>query len=387
MTAAPSRELMRTAMSLGEPERVPVMCQLAIGHTLIQTGVDPFDFFHSNEAYADALLRVRELYNFDGILIHKPGRVPWDDLIDRVDRGGSFPVVHLRDGARIECRADDDPYFRMDPPTPWPEFETIDPENPWGWAPPAFQRWSLHKGSAPLWRRPEDFPDYYYGCIDRVRAAVGDRISVHGEVRAPLDHMVMFGGIENAMIAILTAPEHAHRLMASFAEMAAAWAVAQVRRGCDAIKISSPFAGGGFLSPDMYREWIVPYESVIAAAVRDAGAFVYTHTCGIIGDRLDLMVETGIHGIETLDPPPLGTVDLFEAKQLLRDRLFIKGNVDPVNGLWRNSTEGARETIERVFEIGRQGGQYVLSTACSVAPPTPPERVRMLAEVALNHAG
>ncbi len=371
---------MREAMALGRPERVPVMCQLAIGHTLQQTGVDPVDFFLSSDAFAAALLHVREIYDFDGILIHKPGRVCFDDLIDRIDRDAPHPILFLNDGARIECRRNDDPYYRAESGIAWPEFPDINPDNPWEWAPESFRRWAIHKGSPPGWRKPEDFPEYYYGCIDRVLEAAGEDYSVHGEVRAPLDHMIMFGGIENAMIALLMYPDHAHRLLAAFAEMSAAWAVAQVRRGCDAIKISSPFAGGGFLSPEMYREWIVPYERRVADAVRAEGAFVYTHTCGAIGDRLDLMAECGIHGIETLDPPPLGTVELPEAKRLLRDRLFIKGNVDPVNGLWRNSREEAREVVRQVYAIGREGGQYILSTACSVAPPTPRANVRLLAE-------
>lgn len=43
------------------------------------------------------------------------------------------------------------------------------------------------------------------------------------------------------------------------------------------------------------------------------------------------MSETGIDGIDTLDPPPLGTVELAEAKSRFGDRFFLKGNLDAVN--------------------------------------------------------
>ncbi len=85
-----------------------------------------------------------------------------------------------------------------------------------------------------------------------------------------------------------------------------ALAVAQVRGGADAIKISSPFAGMGFLAPAMYEEFIIPFERHIAEAVKAEGAYVYTHTCGGIGDRLDLMVKSQVSGIECLDPPAAG---------------------------------------------------------------------------------
>jgi uroporphyrinogen-III decarboxylase len=168
--------------------------------------------------------------------------------------------------------------------------------------------------------------------------------------------------------------------MDTFTDMAVAWGVAQARRGCHAIKVSSPYGGAGFLSPDQYREWVLPYERRIAEAVKAEGAFCYDHTCGAIGDRLELMCETGIDGIETLDPPPLGTVELSEAKRLLKDRLFIKGNVDPVNTILNKDRAQARTDIEHVCEVGQRGGQYILSTACSVPPRAPPENVREMTE-------
>ena len=65
----------------------------------------------------------------------------------------------------------------------------------------------------------------------------------------------------------------------------------------------------------------------------------YTHTCGAIGDRLDLMADTGLDGIDTLDPPPLGTVDLARAKAEFGERLFFKGNLDAVNEMLQADDE------------------------------------------------
>jgi hypothetical protein len=377
--AAP-KELMRGAMAMGEPERVPAMCQLAIGHTLLQSGAHPVDFFLSNDAYADALLRVREMYGFDGILLHKPGRDPhFGGLIAGIDRDAATPRITLPDGAWIDCTRDDDPYLRgvaLERPAC---VADIDPADPLAWAPPAFVEWCRHKGTA-NWRSPGDFPEYYYGAIDRVLAAAGAEFSVHGEVRAPLDHFLNIVGMEDGLLAMAMEPDACAALMETFTAWCAAWAVAQVRRGCDAVKVSSPYAGAGFISRPMYEEWVVPYERRVAQAVRAEGAFVYTHTCGAIGDRLDLLVATEIHGIETLDPPPLGTVDLAAAKRELRDRLFIKGNIDPVNSLLRKTRDAAREDVAQAYETGREGGQFILSTACSVAPRTPPENVRLLAD-------
>jgi uroporphyrinogen-III decarboxylase len=75
-------------------------------------------------------------------------------------------------------------------------------------------------------------------------------------------------------------------------------------------------------------------------------------------------------------------VDLAEAKRFLGGRAFIKGNIDPVNTLLAGSTEAVREDCWRRLAIGAPGGGYILSSACSVAPRTPPENLLVLAEAA-----
>jgi uroporphyrinogen-III decarboxylase len=358
------------------------MCQLSIGHQLLVTGVDPVDYFLDSSVYADTLLTMREGYRFSGILLHKPGRDPkLPGLLARSKDSEGVPCLTFPDGARIRCRHDDDPMFLGGDGFQQPEeVEDLDPDQPLAWAPESYRHWCSHKGTAP-YETPEAIPDYWFDAVRKVRARVGDEFAVHGEVRSPLDHLFAVLGMQNGLMGLLTAPGHSRAVLNTVTRWSIAFAVAQVRAGCDAIKLSSPYAGAGFISRDQYREWVVPCERGIAEAVRAEGAAIYTHTCGAIGDRLDLMAETGVNGIEALDPPPLGTTDLAEAKQHLRDRLFVKGNVNAV-ALRTCSVEEARTQIRQTLEIGRQGGQYILSSACSIAPTTPPENVEQFAAVA-----
>jgi len=68
------RERVAIAMQLGEPDRVPVMCQLAIGHYFLRSGLDPIDIWYSGEAFGEALVSLQRRYGFDGILVNLPGR-------------------------------------------------------------------------------------------------------------------------------------------------------------------------------------------------------------------------------------------------------------------------------------------------------------------------
>jgi uroporphyrinogen-III decarboxylase len=127
---------------------------------------------------------------------------------------------------------------------------------------------------------------------------------------------------------------------------------------------------------------VVPYEKRVTEAVKAAGAVVYTHTCGKIGDRLDLMEETGTQGVDTLDPPPLGNGDLAVAKRDFGERLFFKGNMNSVALLaYQTKEEVIAEAASRI-EIGKPGAGYILSTACSVAPGVEPWKLELLTPLA-----
>ena len=62
--------------------------------------------------------------------------------------------------------------------------------------------------------------------------------------------------------------------------------------------------------------------------------------------------------------------------------LFVKGNIDPVNTLLFGSPETIEADARRRLAAGAARGGYILSTACSIAPHTPPEHVEMLAGLA-----
>ena len=88
------------------------------------------------------------------------------------------------------------------------------------------------------------------------------------------------------------------------------------------------------------------------------------------------------HSADTLDPPPLGTVHLDQAKTEYGDRFFFKGNLDAVNEMLHADDATFEQAVKDRIEIGKPGSGYILSSACSVAPHVKPERLQRLAEIA-----
>jgi len=225
-------------------------------------------------------------------------------------------------------------------------------------------------------------PEHSFDIVDLIVAKVGAETSVHGEVTSPFDYYLRLFGHTQALIGLLDDPQQAKEILERYTEGVVRLACGLIAHGVDAVKVSSPYAGSGFISPRFYRDFVMSYEGRIAKAVRGLGIPAYIHTCGAVNDRLEMMVKAGFSGIECLDPPPLGDVELADAKRRVGDRAFIKGNIDPVHILLGGTVEEVRQDAKSKLKVGKPGGGYILSTACSIAPFTPRENVQILAEVA-----
>lgn len=336
-----SRERVNRAMRGETPDRVPVWCLLSLEHIIsrgMKNGVLPTTIEELIEA--ECLLTKR--YNFDGALIYLPGNLRWSNIEEFIHR--SINSVPVGDASHV--------------------FEEADPES---------------------WDR-EDIQykhEQFYSSF-LARNILGEDYHIGGWAADGFSRAIQwFPSLEEAMMATITDPVRFKALVDYFDDVSIAWAKAQIEFGkLESIQISSPYAGASFISVDAYKKFVFPSVKKMAEALKPLSGFSYLHTCGFIGDRLELMAETGIDGLECMDPPPLGDVTLADAKKRVGHKLFLKGNIDSVNILLQGTDQIVEKTIGEALKYGMPGGGYVLSTACSVAPQVPPERVQRLAEIA-----
>jgi hypothetical protein len=366
------RERVAAAMRGGTLDRVPFMCQLSLGHYFLHSGLDPVDVWHDTHAFAEALLRLRSRYGFDGILVNLPGRDPrWRERVTGVVADGSARRVAWLDGRETIVPPHDNPRALLpDGGTPGLALDDVDPERCRYVEPHDIGGLRIHEEQLPPWR---------WDTLRLVRERAAD-VSVHGEVFSPFSQLLELVGPKQGLTALVDDADRVKACLRALCEGALEVMVGCARVGVDAVLISSAFAGGGFISRAHYQEFVLPFERGAIAGFKAAfpRTPVYTHTCGRIGDRLDLIEATGTDGIDTLDPPPLGDVDLAEAKRKVGGRLFLKGNIDPVQTVLRGSREECFAAARGRLEAAMEGGRYVLSTACSVPPAAPPENVAAL---------
>jgi uroporphyrinogen-III decarboxylase len=360
-----SYERMHLAMAHQKPDRVPVMCQLSLGYMEKHGGERPFDFYFNPESMARALMKTRRDLQFDGVLLNVTFAENWAETyrsaqIEQVDGAERYT---LADGRVYEDRNQLLSLVYDPGRPPAPDIEDVDPDK------------------VPLRLDYSNDMVLHRMVVEQGRR---EQVSVHGEIVSPLDCLCELLGLENALMAMVLDGEKCKVLLERYVAQCVAFAKAQIDVGVDAMKISSPYAGGSFISRPFYAQFVMPYEREVVRGIRAYAPHIpiYTHTCGFIGDRLELMAESGIDGLECMDPPPLGNTRLEDAKATVGDRLFLKGNLDSVNVLLKVTPETLEPFVREMLRCGAPGGGYILSTACSVAPGVDPAVLRQLAVLA-----
>ena len=367
-----SKERVKAAMNLQHPDRVPLMCQFSIGSMMTQLKPNPAEFWYDKNVFAEGLIRLCEMFRFDGILVSLHGHSDkWkkDLLHYECVNEGNYKLTYP-DRTEIHSWTDL-PLVAFSQKKVLPAIEDIDVAKD---IPseinyiPVSQNLYFDLDKASL-----------FDIFDIIYAKVGDSVSIHGEITSPFDYFLDLVGYENGLIALIMEPDKCKLIIEKFANGILDLAVQMCDKPIDAIKVSSPFAGMGFISSEQYIEFVLPYEQKIISAIRAKGVHVYIHTCGSITDRLELMRESKTSGLECLDPIPVGNVDLEDAFERIGNDLFIKGNIDSVNSLLYADDAKAESDVRKIIETGkREGRGFILSTACSIAPMVTKERLLML---------
>jgi len=370
-----SKERINYAMDLQRPDKVPLMCQFSIGSMLQQLQPDPVEFWYNKNIFADGLVKLCKIFKFDGILVSLHGHSDnWrNELIKKQQLDGGKYKLIFKD--RIEIHSLGDlPFVTFQENRKTFDIEEIDVENDIStvidYIPVSNNLYFRLDTTNP------------FEIFDIVYQKVGEEYSIHGEITSPFDYFLDLLGLQDGLISLIMNPDKCKSILNKFTNGILEIAVKMCSKHIDAIKVSSPFAGMGFISLDQYKEFILPYEERIIKAVRKEGKHVYIHTCGSIGDRLELMRESNASGLECLDPPPIGNVDLNNAFERVGGDLFIKGNIDSVNSLLYADEEKAARDVLQIIETGKTKGKgFILSTACSIAPMVAKERLAMLSQM------
>lgn len=198
--------------------------------------------------------------------------------------------------------------------------------------------------------------------VHHFRRQAGGRVPIMGWVEGALAEAADLRGVSTLLTDLYDRPEWVHDLLEVCAEVEIAFARAQVDAGADIIGLGDAIASQ--VSPKIYRQFALPYEQRIFAAVHEMGALCRLHICGNTSRILADMAQSGADIID-LD----WMVDFGAAAEISGDRLAICGNQDPVAVMLEGTPEQVRQTTLKCMAVG--GSRCISAAGCEIPDGTP----------------
>jgi len=126
--------------------------------------------------------------------------------------------------------------------------------------------------------------------IKLLKQRYGDSVIVIGKVMGPWTLSYHLRGVEDFLVEAVTEPEKAAEFLNNFKQITMAFAAAQFEAGADIITLAD-HATGDLVSPDTYRDLLLPVHKEINAAFTDNNFIL--HCCGNTVNRIKYFAEAG----------------------------------------------------------------------------------------------
>ena len=218
----------------------------------------------------------------------------------------------------------------------------------------------------------------YIGDVPLLQNTIGDRGVLLFSATQGVDQFLMDAlGVERALITY----SDDRRLLVDLVQIFNEYHRAVLRRALE-LGIEIVFepwyncsTGTGW-SPSQFRELFLPFIAQNIELIHSYGAYVDYYDDGRMSGVLEDVARAGADIIETLAPPPLGDVDLADAKRRVGDRVCLKGHVDQVNLICFGKPADVREGVRTAMAAAKEGGGFIIGTADSIRPESPQENIR-----------
>ncbi len=130
----------------------------------------------------------------------------------------------------------------------------------------------------------------------------------------------------------------------------------------DLLELGGGDASTTVISPDIFNEFVAPYDSDLIATAHKVGQRVAYHTCGGMMPILEDIASMNPDAMETFTPSGMGgDTQLKEAKQRIGEKVCMIGGFDQFHFFTGCTPEDTRKEVRRCFDEAGQGGGYILS--------------------------
>lgn len=335
-----AREVVLEAFDLGEPERVPATLFGGGVWTIFNSGNNFLSFKGNPKKYAEVILDTQKKLDCDVVYV-----------------GSGYNNFHAAAlGGRIKIR----------------EVGAPDLE-------------------APLVNKPEDLDALNIEGIEgdeiiaTVREAtrmvakkIGGDYVVTVTAWGPFTLAAQLRGVEALMYGIYKQPDFVKRIIDLSAEVVNGFYEPLVADGViEMVSIADPTASGDLISRKHFESFALPALKKMMSGYKARGVRTLLHICGNTRDKIDLIGTIGADCF-SMD----AKVELGFAKEQLKGKMCVAGNVDPVKVMNQGTVEDVKKASVKCVHDGAPGGGYVLMPGCDIPPTVPYDNIKAMLKAA-----
>lgn len=168
-------------------------------------------------------------------------------------------------------------------------------------------------------------------------------------------------GIQKLILATFDDPTWVHELLQILNRRKQVFVKSLKGAKYDLLELGGGDASTTVISPDIFHNFVAPYDSKLIALAHEAGQRIAYHTCGGMMPILEDIAAMQPDAMETFTPPDMGgDTRLAEAKQRIGDKVCMIGGFDQFHHLIDCSEEDTRAAVRRRFEEAGYGGGFIL---------------------------
>ena len=214
---------------------------------------------------------------------------------------------------------------------------------------------------------------------DYVKHFKGDKAVIFHQ-RAGFMWAAQLLGLENMLMNFVLDPVLAHATINMVLDFSEALARRSIKAGADIVMLGDDYAWGAgpLMSPAHFREFILPGLSRMVDAIHEEGALCIKHSDGNLWPIIDMIVDTGIDGLNPIDP--ISGMDIGEVKVKYGERICLLGNIDCTHVLCRASVEDVVQEVKNCLLKAALGGGHILMSSNSILPSAKPENYKAMVE-------
>jgi hypothetical protein len=179
---------------------------------------------------------------------------------------------------------------------------------------------------------PDEAFSYEYGvkALLAEDEELGDAGIVMVDVADPICCVAPLFSMENYTVFALTEPALFHQLLEKHARYLYPMVeqVSQQFPGHLWRVVGSEYASEPFLPPRLYKEYVVRYTGPMIEIIQKHGGFARIHSHGRLRNILPHIVAMGTSGLDPVEPPPQGDMQLADVRREYGQQMVLFGNIE-----------------------------------------------------------